>query len=141
MRVWCENVYGIPPEQVIGSTIKVSLEERQNKLVLVREPEIDFVDDKAGKPVAIHRHIGRRPVMAFGNSDGDLEMLRWTSSGRGKRLMVLIRHTDEEREWAYDRDSHIGRLDRGLDIAEEKEWPVVDMKSDWNTIFSFQKKK
>lgn len=135
MRPWTEAVYGIPPEQVIGSTIKTAYEVRDGVPVIVRLPEIDFIDDKAGKPVGIHRYIGRRPILAVGNSDGDFQMLEWTTAGDGARLGMLIHHTDAEREWAYDRDSHVGRLDRGLDQAEEREWAVVDMKDDWATIF------
>ena len=135
MRPWVEEVYGIPPEQVVGSSIKVEYEVRDGEPVLVRLPEIDFIDDKAGKPVGIHKFIGRRPIAAFGNSDGDFQMLEWTTAGEGARLGVLIHHTDAEREWAYDRDSHIGKLDRGLDEAPARGWVVVDMKHDWKTIY------
>jgi phosphoglycolate phosphatase-like HAD superfamily hydrolase len=135
MRPWAETVYGIPPEQVIGSSIKVKYEMRDGEPVLVRLPEIDFFDDKEGKPVAIHQQIGRRPVAAFGNSDGDLQMLQWTTAGHGPRLAVYVHHTDPEREWAYDRESSVGRLDKGLDEAQAKGWTVVDMKRDWNVIF------
>jgi len=135
MRPWTEQVYGIPPEQVVGSSIKTAYEVRDGVPVLVRLPEIDFIDDKAGKPVGINSSIGRRPIVAFGNSDGDFEMLEWTTAGDGARLGVLIHHTDAEREWAYDRESHIGRLDRGLDEAAPRGWVVVDMKSDWRRIF------
>jgi phosphoserine phosphatase len=135
MRPWTERVYGIPPEQVIGSSIKTRLELRDGKPVLLRQPEIDFVDDKAGKPVGINRHIGRRPIAAFGNSDGDLQMLQWTAAGAGARLCLYVHHTDGEREWAYDRQSPIGRLDEGLDEARAKGWTVVDMKSDWKRIY------
>ena len=135
MRPWVEKVYGIPPEQVIGSSIKVKFEMTDTGPVLRRLPELDFIDDKEGKPVGIHKFIGRRPIAAFGNSDGDLQMLQWTAAGDGKRLMVYIHHTDAEREWAYDRDSHIGRLDKGLDEANEKGWTVVDMKNDWKVIY------
>jgi phosphoglycolate phosphatase-like HAD superfamily hydrolase len=141
MRPWVEEVYGIPPEQVVGSVIKTKFELRDGKPVLMRLPELDFIDDKAGKPVGIHKFIGRRPIAAFGNSDGDLQMLQWTDSGKGKRLLVYIHHTDAEREWAYDRDSHIGRLDKGLDVAKEKGWTVVDMKQDWKVIYPFDLKK
>jgi phosphoglycolate phosphatase-like HAD superfamily hydrolase len=136
MRPWVERVYGIPPEQVVGSTIQVSFELRDGEPVLVRLPEIDFIDDKAGKPVAIHRFIGRRPIAAFGNSDGDLQMLQWATGGEGARFALLVRHTDAEREWAYDRDSHIGRLDAALDEALAKGWTVVDMRRDWRCVFS-----
>jgi phosphoglycolate phosphatase-like HAD superfamily hydrolase len=140
MRVFAERVYGIPPEQVVGSTGKVKLEVRGGKPVLVKLPEIQFVDDKAGKPVGIHQFIGRRPIAAFGNSDGDLQMLQWTAAGNGPRLMGLIHHTDAEREWAYDRQSSIGRLDKALDEAQAKGWTVVDMKRDWKTIFPSESK-
>ena len=139
MRPWTEQVYGIPPEQVVGSSIKTKFEMRDGKPVLVRLPEINFIDDKADKPVGINQHIGRRPIAAFGNSDGDLQMLQWTAAGDGPNLMVYIHHTDAEREWAYDRESHIGRLDKGLDEANTKGWTVVDMKKDWKTVFSVEK--
>jgi hypothetical protein len=135
LRVWAEDAYGIPPEQVVGSSIKTTYEVRDGEPVIVRLPEIDFIDDKAGKPVGIHSHIGRRPIAAFGNSDGDFQMLEWTTAGDGARLGVLIHHTDAEREWAYDRDSHVGRLDRGLDEAADRGWVVVDMKEDWSTVY------
>ena len=135
MRPWTESVYGIPPEQVIGSSIETKLEVRDGKPVLVRLPELDFVDDGAGKPVGIQRHIGRRPLAAFGNSDGDLEMLRWTAAGAGPRFCLFVRHTDAEREWAYDRETHVGRLDKGLDEAKARGWTVVSMKDDWEIIF------
>jgi len=138
MRPWTEQVYGIPPEQVVGSSIKTKFEMRDGKPVLVRLPEINFIDDKEGKPVGINQHIGRRPIVAFGNSDGDLQMLQWTAAGDGPNLMVYIHHTDAEREWAYDRESHIGRLDKGLDEANTKGWMVVDMKKDWKVIYPFQ---
>ncbi len=134
MRPWTEMVYGIPPEQVVGSSIKTAYEVRDGEPVLVRKPELDFIDDKAGKPVGINSHIGRRPIAAFGNSDGDFQMLEWTTAGDGARLGVLVHHTDADREWAYDRDSHVGRLDRGLDEAADRGWVVIDMKNDWNTI-------
>jgi phosphoglycolate phosphatase-like HAD superfamily hydrolase len=134
MRPWVEEVYGIPPEQVVGSSIKVEYTDSPEP-ALVRLPEIDFIDDKAGKPVGIHKFIGRRPILAFGNSDGDFQMLEWVTTGEGPRLGVLIHHTDAEREWAYDRDSHVGRLDRGLAEASERGWLVVDMKADWLEIY------
>jgi hypothetical protein len=140
MRPWTERVYGIPPEQVIGSSIKVKYELRDGEPVLVRLAEMDFIDDKAGKPVGIHKFIGRRPIAAFGNSDGDLEMLQWTAVGSGPRFMGLVHHTDAAREWAYDRQSSIGRLDKALDEAKERGWTVVDMKRDWKVIYPFQKK-
>ncbi len=141
MRPWVEKVYGIPPEQVIGSVIKTKFELQDGKPVLMRLPELDFIDDKAGKPVGIHKFIGRRPIAAFGNSDGDLQMLQWTAAGDKKRLLVYIHHTDAEREWAYDRESHIGRLDKGLNEAAEKGWTVVDMKNDWKVIYPFELKQ
>ncbi|MDH4185727.1 MAG: haloacid dehalogenase-like hydrolase [Nitrospira sp.] len=139
MRPWTERVYGIPPEQVIGSSIKTKFEMREGKPVLVRLPEINFIDDKAGKPVGINQHIGRRPIAAFGNSDGDLQMLQWTCLTDGARFCLYVHHTDAEREWAYDRESSIGRLDKGLDEARAKGWTVVDMKKDWKRIFPFEK--
>jgi hypothetical protein len=135
MRPWTEEVYGIPPEQVIGSSIKVKYEMTENGPVLNRLPEVDFYDDKEEKPVAIHKFIGKRPIAAFGNSDGDLQMLQWTAAGNGKRLMLYVHHTDAEREWAYDRESHIGRLDKGLDEAKDKGWTIVDIKIDWKKIY------
>ncbi len=140
MRPWTEKVYGIPPDQVIGSSIKTKFELREGKPVITRLPELNFIDDKAGKPAAIQHHIGRRPVMAFGNSDGDLQMLQWTTAGTGPRFALVVHHTDAEREWAYDRTSHIGRLDKGLDEANAKGWTVVDMKRDWKTVFAFDKR-
>lgn len=138
MRPWAERVYGVPPEQVVGSSIKTKFELRGGKPVLLRLPEINFIDDKAGKPVGIQMHIGRRPIAAFGNSDGDLQMLQWTAAGSGPRLCLYVRHTDAEREWVYDRASHIGRLDEGLDEAAAKGWTIVDMKRDWRRIFPFE---
>jgi phosphoserine phosphatase len=135
MRPWAEKVYGIPPEQIIGSSIKTKYEVRDGKPVIVRLPDLNFIDDKAGKPVGIQQHIGRRPVMAFGNSDGDFQMLEWTTSGQGARFGMLIHHDDAEREWAYDRESHIGKLDKGLDAAETKDWTVASMKDDWKAIY------
>lgn len=135
MRPWTEEVYGLSAEQVIGSSGKVKFEMRNGQPVLVKLPELNFIDDKDGKPVGIHQYIGKRPIAAFGNSDGDLQMLQWTAAGEGKSLMVYIHHTDAEREWAYDRESHIGRLNKGLDEATEKGWTVVDMKNDWKRIY------
>ena len=137
MRPWVEEVYGIPPEQVVGSSIKTEFQLRDGRPVLLRLPELDFIDDKAGKPVGINKFIGRRPIAAFGNSDGDLQMLQWTASGLGARLAVLVHHTDATREWAYDRDSHIGRLDEALDEATERGWTVIDMEQDWTRIYPF----
>ncbi len=135
MRPWVEKVYGVPPEQVVGSSIKVKYDVREGKPALVRLPAINFIDDKAGKPVGIHYHIGRQPIAAFGHSDGDFQMLEWTTSGPGARLGLIVHHTDAEREYAYDRKSHIGRLDRGLDEAGQRRWTVVDMKRDWKRIY------
>ena len=140
VRVFAEEVYGIPPEQVVGSVVKTRFELRNGKPVLVRLPEISFIDDKAGKPVGINRHIGRRPIASFGNSDGDLQMLQWTAAGDGPRFCLLVRHTDAQREWAYDRTSPIGHLDKALDEARRRNWTVVDMKSDWNVIYPAGKK-
>jgi phosphoserine phosphatase len=139
MRVFTEEVYGIPPEQVVGSVGETKLEVRDGKPVLMKLAKVNLVDDKAGKPVGIHRFIGRRPILAFGNSDGDHQMLQWTAAGDGPRFMGLVRHTDGEREWAYDRQSSIGRLDKALDEATRKGWTVVDMKQDWKVIYPFQK--
>jgi hypothetical protein len=139
MRPWTQQAYGIPPEQVIGSSIKTTFELRDGKPVLMRLPEVDFIDDKAGKSVGIGKFIGRRPILAFGNSDGDLEMLQWTAAGSGARFMGLVHHTDAEREWAYDRTSSIGRLDKALDEARAKGWTVVSMKDEWKVIYPPEK--
>jgi len=135
MRPITQKLYGIPPEQVVGSTEKLKFELRDGKPVLVREPAIAFVNDGPGKPVGIQTHIGRRPIAAFGNSDGDQQMLEWTAAGPGPRLMLLVHHTDAAREVAYDRTSSIGKLDRALDEARAKNWVVTSMKDDWKTIF------
>jgi hypothetical protein len=135
MRPWTEAVYGIPPEQVVGSSIKTAYEVGDGVPVIVRLPELNFIDDKQGKPLGINSHIGRRPIAAFGNSDGDFQMLEWTTTGDGARLGVLIHHTDADREWAYDRESYIGRLDRGLNEAPDRGWIVVNMKDDWGRIY------
>jgi hypothetical protein len=135
MRPWTERVYGIPPYQVVGSSIKVKYELRGDTPILMRLPEVDFIDDKAGKPVGINKFIGRRPIAAFGNSDGDYEMLRWTTAGDGHRFGLIVHHTDAEREYAYDNPSPIGQLKRALDEAPERGWIVVDMKNDWTTVF------
>jgi hypothetical protein len=140
MRAFAEKTYGIPPEQVIGSSGKQKFEMRDGKPVLVKLPAIDFIDDKEGKPIGIQKHIGRRPIAAFGNSDGDLQMLQWTAADNGPRFCLYVHHTDAEREWAYDRKSSIGRLDKGLDEATQRGWTVVDMKKDWKTIFPPAKK-
>ena len=135
LRSFSRVVYGIPPELVIGSSGKTRFEMRDGKPVLLRLPEIDFINDKEGKPVGINQYIGRRPIAAFGNSDGDLQMLQWTTAGEGPRFALIVHHTDAEREWAYDRKSSIGHLDKALDEAQAKGWTVVSMKDDWNTIF------
>jgi phosphoglycolate phosphatase-like HAD superfamily hydrolase len=135
MRAWTEKVYGIPPEQVVGSSGQLKFEMRDDGPVLLKLPAVDLVDDKEGKPVGIHRRIGRRPIAAFGNSDGDLQMLQWTMAGSGPRFALIVHHTDAEREWAYDRTSHVGRLDKAWDEAVAKGWTVVSMKDDWKTIF------
>jgi phosphoserine phosphatase len=135
MRPWTERVYGIPPEQVVGSSVGLKYELRGGTPVILKTPELVHNDDKEGKPVGIQRHIGRRPIAAFGNSDGDFQMLEWTTRGEGARFGMIIHHTDAEREWAYDRESHIGKLDRGLSEAPEREWTVVSMKDDWKAIY------
>ncbi len=135
MRPWTEATYGIPPEQVIGSRLKMKYEVKNGKPVLIKLAELELNDDKEGKPVSIQAQVGRRPIFAAGNSDGDFQMLEWTTSGDGARFGMLIHHTDADREWAYDRSSPVGRLARGLDEAEERRWTVVDMKRDWKTIF------
>jgi phosphoglycolate phosphatase-like HAD superfamily hydrolase len=139
MRVFAERVYGIPPEQVVGSSGKLSFEMREGGPVLVKLPELNVHDDNAAKPIEIQMHIGRRPIFSFGNSDGDLQMLQWTAAGGGARFMGLVHHTDAEREWAYDRKSPIGELDKALDTAQAGGWTIVDMKNDWKRIFSFEK--
>ena len=138
MRPWTDRVYGIPPEQVVGSTGKLKYELRDGKPVLMRLAAIDHIDDGPGKPVGIQTHIGRRPIAAFGNSDGDLQMLQYTAAGGGARLMLIVHHTDAEREYAYDRKSSVGRLDKALDEANAKGWTVVSMKTDWKKIFPFE---
>ncbi|MGH6762695.1 MAG: HAD family hydrolase [Phyllobacterium sp.] len=139
MRAFAERAYGIPPEQVIGSSGVTKFELRDGKPVLVKEPKIEFVDDGPGKPAGINRFIGRKPIFAFGNSDGDQQMLEWTAAGEGPRFMGLVHHTDADREWAYDRQSHIGKLDKALDEATQKNWTIVDMKADWLKIYPDQK--
>ena len=138
MRVFSERVYGVPPEQVIGTSIRTKFELRNGEPVLVRLPEINFIDDGEGKPVGIQMHIGRRPLAAFGNADGDQQMLQWTAAGPGRRLMLLVDHTDAERE-VLDRVSPMGRLELALDEAHQRGWTVVSMKNDWKSIFSFDK--
>lgn len=138
IRVWSEEIYGIPPEQVLGSSVRVKYELRDDGPVLIRIPEVDFIDDVEGKPVGIHKFIGRRPVFAFGNSDGDLPMMQWTAAGEGPRFVGFVHHTDGEREWAYDRESKIGRFDKALDQAHMRGWTLVDMKRDWKVIYPFE---
>jgi hypothetical protein len=136
MRPWTEKVYGVPPEQVVGSSIKTKLETRFGKPALVRLPQVNFIDDKAGKPVGINEHIGRRPVAAFGNSDGDQQMLEWTQAGDGARLMMLVHHDDAQREWAYGPKSKIGTFSDALMAEATKQgWTVISMKNDWKRIF------
>ena len=139
MRSVSEKTYGIPPEQVVGSSVVSEFQIKDGKPVLVRMPKIDFVNDKAGKPVGIYEHIGRRPILAFGNSDSDMQMIQYTMHGEGRRLGLFIHHTDTNREYAYDRDSHVGTLDKALDQADANGWIIVDMKKDWKTVFSFEK--
>jgi hypothetical protein len=138
MRAFAERVYGVPPEQVIGSAIGTEFRMKDGKPVLFRLAKLEFLDDKTGKPIAIDRIIGRRPILAFGNSDGDHQMLQWTAAGGGVRFLGLVHHTDAEREWSYDRKSPIGRLDKALDEATARGWTVVDMKRDWKTVFPFE---
>jgi hypothetical protein len=139
VRAWSEPVYGIPPAQVVGSSIKTKYEIVDGKPTLIRLPEMNFIDDKEGKPIGINQHIGQRPIAAFGNSDGDFQMLDWTKTGEGPRFALLVHHTDAEREYAYDRDSSFGRLDKALDAAPAKGWVVVDMKKDWKQVFPPEK--
>ena len=138
MRPWAEKVYGIPPEQVIGSSGGLQFGMKDGRPVLIKLPNLVLKDDKEGKPIGIQRHIGRRPIAAFGNSDGDLQMLQWTCYSPGLRLCLYVHHTDGAREWAYDRTSHIGKLDKGLDEASARGWTVVDMKKDWKKVFAFE---
>ena len=138
IRPWASDVYGIPPEQVVGSRAKLKYEVRDGKPVIERLAAVDLVDDKAGKPVGIQQQIGQRPIAAFGNSDGDFEMLEWTTSGSGARLGTIIHHTDPTREWAYDRDSPIGTLAHALDEAPKRGWVVVDMKQDWKVVYPYE---
>ena len=138
MRPWTERVYGVPPEQVIGSTVRHKFELRNGQPVMVRQPEIELITDKVEKALSIQRLIGRRPILAFGNSDGDLPMLQWTAAGAGRRFCGYVHHTDGDREYAYDRTAATGRLDKGLDEAKAKGWTVVDMKRDWKRVFPFE---
>jgi phosphoserine phosphatase len=135
VRAWSQEVYGIPPEQVIGSSIRTKYEVRNGVPTLVRLPEINFIDDKAGKPVGINQHIGRRPIAAFGNSDGDFEMLEWVTAGPGPRFGLIVHHDDAEREFAYDRKSHVGRLDRGLEEGPRRGWTIASVKNDWKAVY------
>ncbi|MFG0381440.1 HAD family hydrolase [Pseudomonas sp. zbq_18] len=138
MRTFAEEVYGIPPEQVIGTTFVTELQDKDGKLSILRQPKLLHNDDGPGKPVSIDQVIGRRPILAFGNSDGDLQMLQWTAAGDGKRFMGLVHHTDAEREWAYDRESKVGKLDKALDAAKQGNWTVVDMATEWQRIYPFE---
>ena len=135
VRAFSEEVYGIPSHQVVGSTFAVHPGEQDGRVTLTRQPQVDFVDDGPGKPVGIARHIGRRPIAAFGNSDGDFQMLQYTTEGPGKRLGMIVHHDDAEREYAYDRESHVGRLARALDEAPQRGWSIVSMRQDWARIF------
>jgi phosphoserine phosphatase len=139
VRTLSERLYGIPPEQVMGSSIVTKFEVREGRPVLVREPKLDFIDDHEGKPVGINKFIGRRPIAAFGNSDGDFQMLEWVTAGMGPRFGLIIHHDDAEREFAYDRASAAGKLDRGLDEAPKRGWTLVSMKKDWKRVFAFEK--
>jgi phosphoglycolate phosphatase-like HAD superfamily hydrolase len=139
MRPWAEKVYGIPPEQVVGSSGVTKFQiGPDGKPALLKLAKVEFIDDGPGKPAGINRFIGRRPVFAFGNSDGDLQMLQWTAAGSGARFMGIVHHTDAEREYAYDRDSHVGKLDKALDEGRAKGWTIVDMKQDWKKVFAFE---
>jgi hypothetical protein len=138
MRPWASEVYGIPTNQIIGSKIEVKYEDKK----IVRVPKVRFIDDKEGKPVGIHYHIGKRPVAAFGNSDGDFAMMEYTEANeKYKTLQLYVHHTDDKREWAYDRKSSIGRLDKGLDYAKAHGWTIVDMKRDWKVVYPFELEK
>ena len=135
MRAWAEEVYGIPKDQIVGSSIKAKYDYNDGDPIIIKLPEVDFIDDKEGKPVGIEKYIGRKPVFAAGNSDGDLQMLQWTASNKLRNFELYVHHTDSVREWAYDRKSHIGTLDKGLDEAKEKGWTLVDMQEDWKVIY------
>jgi hypothetical protein len=140
MRVFAEQAYGVPPQQMVGSSLELKYELRNGQPVLVQQPMVAFIDDKAGKPVGIHKAIGRRPIAAFGNSDGDFQMLEWTTSGPGARLGVIVHHDDADHEYAYDWVSHFGRLDRGLDEAGERDWMLVSMRNDWRRVYPEERK-
>jgi phosphoglycolate phosphatase-like HAD superfamily hydrolase len=136
MRTFSEKAYGIPPEQVIGSSAVAEFQDKDGKPALVRQPKLNFLNDKAGKPVGIYQHIGRRPILAFGNSDSDMQMIEYTLAGEGRRMGLFLHHTDAEREYAYDRKSRVGTLDKALDQANAKGWVIVDMKREWKEVFS-----
>lgn len=138
MRVWASEAYGIPSDQIIGSSIKAKFDYTDGKASIIKLPEIDFIDDKEGKPVGIYQHIGKKPIFASGNSDGDLQMLQYTDSNSYPSFQLYLHHNDSVREWAYDRESSIGRLDKGLDEALEKGWTVINMKKDWKHVFAFE---
>ena len=138
MRAFVTEIYGIPEEQIIGSRIKTAFDYNNGNPVIKRLPELDFIDDKEGKPLNIQKIIGKKPVFSSGNSDGDLQMMQWTASNKLKSFMLYVHHTDSIREWAYNRNSHIGKLDKGLDEANEKGWTVIDMKNDWKVIYPFE---
>jgi hypothetical protein len=135
MRPFTERVYGVPPEHVVGSSVKTEFQMKDGKPALVRIPKLNFIDDKAGKPVGIYEHIGRRPILAFGNSDSDIQMVQYTLAGKGRRMGLFVHHTDADREYAYDRKSHVGTLDKALDQAAAEGWIIVDMKTDWKSVF------
>jgi hypothetical protein len=137
MRAITEDIYGIPPEQIIGSSIAAEFQVEDGKAEIVRQPKLFFVNDKATKPIGIYQHIGRRPILAFGNSDSDMQMIQYTMAGSGLRMGLFVHHTDADNEFAYDRQSHVGTLDKVLDEADANGWLIVDMKKDWNQIFSF----
>jgi len=141
MRPWTLATYGIPPDHVIGSRQKLEYEIVNGKPVLMRLPDVDFVNDEEGKPVSIHYFVGRKPVLAFGNSDGDIQMMQWTTSGKGKRLSFFVHHNDAKREWAYDRNSVIGKLDKGFEMAKKNRWLLIDMKKDWKVIHPYELQK
>jgi hypothetical protein len=138
MRPWTEQVYGIPPNQVVGSSIKTKWEWRDGDPALVRLPELNFIDDKDGKPVGINQHIGQRPIAAFGNSDGDLQMLQWATTGKGPGFALIVHHTDAKREYAYDKDTKVGHLEKALTAAKANGWAIANMKTDWKVIFGFE---
>jgi hypothetical protein len=138
MRPWVEEAYGIPKNQVVGSSIATEFDYNEGKPIIKRIAKIDFIDDKEGKPVGINKFIGRKPVFSVGNSDGDLQMMQWTDSNSYESFQLYLHHTDNEREWAYDRESHIGQFNVGLDEAIEKKWTVIDMKNDWKVVYPFE---